>query len=276
MDPPENLDVHCCICRDPLVIPVRPICFSCSMTDRWSQKSCYTYLRICMKCADEYFQLDKPPSQRKKSIRCLTCTETMNPTKMHRNNIYEVDFLFMKCMPSSNDLPCPFCHEWDGTVQDDLYRHIVTECPAFSWECVCGAVYTQPNRMDHLRQCSRHSTCGECNQRILTTNLNRHMLHDHRFSMCCSCRTHVPLDDMSDHILHRCEERLVCCDICMGLIRMRLFHVHLLNHYQEITSNIRTLTLNLETEKERLHTVLDMFQENGISMNQEHKSESES
>ena len=271
-DPPESLDVNCCICRDLLVIPVRPICFSCTMTDRWSQKSCYTYLRICMRCADEYFQLHKPPTQRKKSIRCLTCAETMNPTKMHRNNIYEVDFLFMKCMPT-RVVDCPFCNQWTGDLQNDLYRHIVHECPSFSWECVCGAIYTQPTRQDHIDRCSRYSTCRECRQRVLASGLTRHMLHDHRFSLCCSCRAYVPLEEMSEHILHRCDERLVCCDICMGLIRMRLFQVHLRTHYHEITTRIHTLNVSLETEKERLTTVLDMFQENGISLHDVHQND---
>ena len=259
-----NLETHCCICRDLLIIPVRPICFSCSHLDHWSQKSCYTYLRICMKCADHYFQLHLPLPQRKQYIRCLICTETMNPTKMHRNNIYEIDFLFMRCMPT-RDVDCPFCNAWHGDLNNDLYRHIINDCTHFSWECVCGCVYTNPTRQQHLESCSKHSTCRECRKRILTTSMTRHMLNEHKYSLCCSCRMYVLLDHMSDHILHRCDERLVCCDVCMGLIRNRLFRFHIRNHYTEITAKIRSLTMNLEIEKERLVSVLEIMNENTIT-----------
>ena len=260
-----TLNQKCCICHDMVVIPTRPICFKCSSSDRWSSKTCYTYLRICMHCADEYFQLTKKASGRKKDIKCLICQETMDATKNNRNTTYEIDFLFMRCLPTRL-VECPFCHVWSGDLNSELYRHIITDCTHFTWECSCGQTYNKNTRQDHVRLCSKYSTCRDCNQRILSTLLSRHMLQDHKCSLCCSCRIYVSLETMSDHILNKCDERLVCCDICMGLIRMRYFNVHLQNHYTEVCKRIRTLSMNLDNEKERLSHLLDICSQSNIRL----------
>lgn len=260
-----TLNQKCCICHDMVIIPTRPICFKCSSSDRWSSKTCYTYLRICMHCADEYFQLTKKASGRKRDIKCLICQETMDATKNNRNTTYEIDFLFMRCLPTRL-VECPFCHIWSGDLNSELYRHIITDCTRFTWECSCGQTYNKLTRHDHVRQCSKYSTCRDCDQRILSILLSRHMLQDHKCSLCCSCRIYVPLETMSDHILNKCDERLVCCDICMGLIRMRYFNIHLQNHYTEVCKRIRTLSMNLDNERERLSHVLDICSQSNIQL----------
>ena len=260
-----TLNQKCCICHDMVIIPTRPICFKCSSRDRWSSKTCYTYLRICMNCADEYFQLTKKASDRKRDIKCLICQETMDATKNNRNTTYEIDFLFMRCLPTRL-VECPFCHIWSGDLNSELYRHVITDCTRFTWECSCGQTYNKNTRLNHVRLCSKYSTCRDCDQRILSTLLSRHMLQDHKCSLCCSCRIYVPLETMSDHILNKCDERLVCCDICMGLIRMRYFNVHLQNHYTEVCKRIRTLSMNLDNERERLSHLLDICSQSNIRL----------
>lgn len=255
---------HCCICFDDLVIPVRPICFSCCTgEDRWRNKWCYTFLRICIHCADTYLQLDREASLRQPTVKCLICPKTVDPSTLTRATAYEIDFLYMQCLPTRT-ITCPYCRVWTGDLNTQLYNHIMLMCEAFLWECTCGVQYTMPTAEAHIRMCSHYSRCKDCDEHLLLTQMGRHMLRTHHKTLCCSCRMFIAVDGMTDHILNQCPERLVCCDVCMGLIRMRFFKKHLLNHYHESLRCIQTALTRLETEKTKLQQIVEMCDQHNI------------
>ena len=266
----DNVSPHCCICFDSLVIPVRPICFSCTTTadkDRWYTKSCYTYLRICIRCADRYFQLDRETANRDHVVKCLICPATVDPSTLTRNTAYEIDFLYMRCM-ISRTVECPYCHMWAGDLNTELYNHLIIGCTAFLWECVCGEHYTIASAEDHMRSCSKYCHCEDCDAHVLMTQIGKHMMDVHQKSMCCSCRQFVHIEGMTNHILEKCPERLLCCDICMGLIRMRFFQKHLLNHYKDSIERIHSTTITLDSEKERLTNIMSICEQYDIPLHE--------
>lgn len=271
----ENVSPHCCICFDGLVIPVRPICFSCTTTvdaDRWCTKSCYTYLRICIRCADRYFQLDRETIKRDNVVKCLICPETIDPSTLTRNTAYEIDFLYMRCM-TSRTVECPYCHMWAGDLNTELYNHLIIGCSAFLWECVCGEHYTIATAEQHIRSCAKYCYCDDCGTPVLMTQIGKHMMDTHHKTMCCSCREFVLMEAMTNHILDKCMERLVCCDICMGLIRMRFFHKHLVNHYKDSLERIHSTTITLDSEKERLANIVTLCERYNVRLDLDHNTD---
>ena len=134
---------------------------------------------------------------------------------------------------TSRTVECPYCHLWAGDLNTELYNHLIIGCSAFLWECECGEHYTIASAEHHIRSCSKYCQCEDCGTPVLMTQIGKHMMDSHHKTMCCSCREFVLMETMTNHILDKCMERLVCCDICMGLIRMRFFHKHLFNHYKD-------------------------------------------
>lgn len=264
-----DLDGVCCICYECLVIPVKPTCFSCasSSSHQFNQlgKNCYSYTRICMKCADAFFQLDKPTDDRKATVKCLLCPCKVNPSRLTRSTAYEIDFLLMRRMPD-RIISCPYCNAWEGSGCDALYQHISNECDCFGWECPCGDIFTRRTMADHRMTCSRHTTCTVCNERISDVSLSRHMTDEHAMTMCCSCRQFIALSGMTQHIMHDCPERLICCDVCMSLVRMRFFTDHVIGHYTESHNKIRRLEGSLLTEKQRMTNIMSMCSNHGIEV----------
>jgi len=262
-----DLNGVCCICYELLVIPVKPVCFSCVSTTQFNQlgKNCYSYTRICMRCADSFFQLDKPVNERKTTVKCLICSCKVNPSRLTRSTAYEIDFLFMRSIPN-HDMSCPYCSSWKGSGNDELYHHISNDCDLFKWECPCGDLFTRQTLSEHQTTCPRHTTCSVCGQRVSDMSLTQHMSDNHGMTMCCSCRQFIALSSMTQHIINDCPERLICCDICMSLIRMRFFKEHVISHYSECRGKIRRLEGSLLTENQRLTNITTMCGNHGIDV----------
>jgi len=71
---------------------------------------------------------------------------------------------------------------------------------------------------------------------------------------------------MTQHIINDCPERLICCDICMSLVRMRFFKEHVISHYSECRGKIRRLEGSLLTESQRLTNITTMCGSHAIDI----------
>lgn len=263
----------CCICFEDVLLPVRLKCFSCceqhmflytTTTQTVNMKSCYTYLRVCMYCADMYFQFLKPPSERVFHIKCLICPETTNPRRLTREKAYEMDFLYMKCL-GRRQTECPYCHVDLGVVShDEVYEHITQQCEEFMILCFCHLPYRRANARDHIMTCSSYKQCDLCVTTPLTVfvpkeGFEQHMISCHKRILCRSCHEYVDIEGMTHHILNECRERLMCCDICMNLVRWCMFEKHILRHYHDSRTKLTSLRIQRQLECENLSNVTSIM-----------------
>ena len=256
METSETLLDICCICLEPVIIPVEPLCFQCGEKD--GEISCFSMKRICLLCGENYLELHKNRSERSIKKKCLFCPTTAHLHQICKKKALRVDYLMMDRNPST--LPCPF--EGCGFTSSHLKvaRHVFTECNYFSIECECGHTCPRQDMPGHQSQCDRYRRCEFCNKSILETDMPRHMYYDHDRTRCFTCHEYVSMNHLSDHILSECPERLVACDVCTSFIRFKMFKNHLRRHIIEISKNVQLIKSKLREEEHSYQHIRKILQ----------------
>jgi len=245
METSETLLDICCICLEPVIIPVEPLCFQCG--EKEGEISCFSMKRICMLCVETYLELQKNRSERAIKKKCLFCPTTAHLHQLPKNKTFRVDYLMMDRNPSTIVCPLEGCDFQSNHLK--VARHIFTECPSYSIECECGFTCPRREMPTHRAKCERYRICEFCSSGILETEMPRHMYYDHDRTRCFTCHEYVSMNHLSDHILTECPERLVACDVCNCFIRHKMFKNHLRRHIVEISKNVQLIKSKLREEE---------------------------
>ena len=105
--------MKCYICQCEVHIPVIIKCFPCH---KINNVHCNTYTRFCYECMVRFLQLNQSVGSRISSVKCLTCSETINPNHLNFNNSFEYDFLLHQ-MKIGLKHKCPYCFlDFDNKV----------------------------------------------------------------------------------------------------------------------------------------------------------------
>jgi hypothetical protein len=241
--------VPCTICHEPQArVPVRIICFDCNKDEEG--RSCHDIARSCITCAREYFQLNKPVSEREHRKKCFFCDKTVNPQGLNASTAYVKDFLVMS-MDQTVDHPC--FHSSVGCPftgrQEDLNRHLRNACNyrTITCEARCGKYFMAKDLVHHRAKCENYKICQVCNEHIPLNALSYHLRTAHRMVSCRWCSELFHTDGMSRH-QEDCPSKPVRCQLCPMTIVRPDYRLHL-QHHAELEMK------QLDQVKERLSIV---------------------
>jgi len=237
---------NCIICLDSIFIPVEFICFSCYKN---TEINCSSLVRVCLKCANHFLQLDRNIDERDFYKKCIYCPSLTYLHKLHFENAYKKDFLLM--MNDSNAYPCPYCFVFSGT-QIEIEHHLEKECPKYYILCECKKVFIKEDFYFHLFQCNKHISCPLCKKFILKRKMMEHMSFLHHHVFCNLCKLFIPKDGFDLHIENECPERLVICAFCLQLVVYSKYKDHLFDHKNEVLVEMKELT-------DKYNVILDRY-----------------
>lgn len=228
----------CYICRSEVVLPVEMICFPCF---EMNQIHCNSFVRLCLFCAIEYFQLNVGCYERDLTRKCLTCHETVFSSQLKFSNTLKFDFQMMR--DDNRVINCPFCENYEGTMME-IKNHLKI-CEEFMHECKCKKIITRRKFLrSHLFNCSHFKYCIECDDFIESEKYSNHKRSVHNRIECMFCNSFFSIEDIFEHEFY-CSERPVECFYC----KMKVKNKEIQSHYQE---HERNLLDQIHIEKEKL------------------------
>lgn len=265
MEQNNSLDT-CCICLDDITIPVEPICFPCR--DQENAMSCFSMKRICLRCFERYMHLEISRQERPLKQKCVFCPMVCDIHQNSKNKMFRIDYLLMDKF-ADIEKKCPYdqCNFTGTHLQ--VARHVIAKCPFYFLECQCGTVCQRQYMKDHVKNCVKYITCGECNVYVLEQEMPRHMYYDHDQTKCFTCHNYISMDKLSDHIIVECPERLVTCEICSAFIRFKLFKSHLRRHVIEISKNVQLIKNKLREEEHTYQHIQKIIRDLSLQHHQE-------
>lgn len=247
----------CCICLEPILIPVEPICFQCKDQDD-GKMSCFSMKRLCLVCLESYLELRIHRPKRPLKKKCLFCPNITYLQQTPKNKLFRVDYLLIDKDTSIRHCPMPECTFQDTHLK--VARHVFTECPYYYMDCECGMTCQRKDQKDHYKICEKFIMCSFCHVSLLKDGLAQHMYYEHDKTKCFTCHQFVDMNDLSVHILTQCPERLVTCEICITFIRHKLLKNHLRRHVVEINQNLQILKNKLKEEEQMFQRIQEIIQ----------------
>lgn len=245
----------CVICHDQAMIPVHYTCFGCD---------CHDLSVSCRTCAHSFLGLNKKPSDRKFSQKCLYCEKTCDPRSLKIKDAYSVDKMMMKTDKSRYD-----CTEACGFKGDQLeiLSHL-RGCPKRFVRCGdCEDYYTMDKKEEHTPNCSAYKNCPFCPRRIKTTAFKEHVVQVHGAHHCRLCKKESMLSP-SDHKANECTYRGQC-QFCDLTIRANDTEVHYKIHRDYFEEKLACLELLVKTmidgsANQNVNTVFQRNEKNNL------------
>ena len=100
--------MKCYICQCEVHIPVIIKCFPCHKINK---VHCNTYTRFCYECMVRFLQLNQSVGSRISSVKCLTCSETINPNHLNFNNLIPLLFESLPIPAKEKTMGIPYKKE---------------------------------------------------------------------------------------------------------------------------------------------------------------------
>ena len=254
--------IQCLICHDDVRVPVFFTCFPCPRVR--GKPGCHSTRRVCLLCARAYLDLNKPISQRRACVKCILCSTKAYPKKIHKaEDAYEKDFMYMS-IDKRADYECFHANQgcrFQGT-QNELDRHIQTQCVYRMTSCRCGVLYRVVDGPSHFVACPYFTPCPLCEQTVSNGVFDEHLLSEHHKVIC----RHVGCTDLLDpaykeaHENAECRYRGIVCDCCSELKRVCDMPDHLSFHVREDQENLGNLVKAMEKARFSLDASLNAFQ----------------
>jgi len=133
------MTTRCSICLEEGKVLYIMSCFPCFKTH---EPHCQTHHKVCRPCGTQYLQIDRPPEERSKEVRCLVCEATVSPKSFHAE-----DPLFLES--------CLVCGH---ILSKDEYGGGCPSCSShYEWCSHCEEWIPTPERVDHLMRHIRES-----------------------------------------------------------------------------------------------------------------------
>jgi len=155
----------CGICHQLLKIPVKLTCFNkCGVIHGCTERK-----RVCKKCGDLFFRVDRRQGLISDSVRCPFCN--LDSTNIilgsSKNSYYEKDYIFMNFMfllAKNGQIPFIECYCGKSFVdQFELEEHLEKECIEMMEKCDCGKEILRKEREKHNLECILNfNICGIC------------------------------------------------------------------------------------------------------------------
>lgn len=243
MDETKFLIDICCICLEPILIPVEPVCFH--QDD--GKLTCFSMKRLCLTCIENYLDLYKHRHERPMKKKCLFCPNITYLQQTPKNKLFRVDYLLIDKDTTVRTCPMLDCQYKD--IHLKVARHVFTDCPYYHIECECGYTFMRKDMNDHYKICEKFTVCSVCKVNLLKDGLAQHMYYEHDKTKCFTCHNFVNMNDLSIHILSKCPERLITCEICSTFIRYKLLKNHLRRHVVEINKDVQNLKNKLKEQE---------------------------
>lgn len=216
-------NITCLICHEGVRVPVR-LFFPCQKTSE--QMTCNSVQRYCLKCAQNYLELNKPIYERSPSVKCLLCPARLYPQQL-TEQAYEKDFLLMQ-LDTRTNIQCPYepC-TFTGTHYD-VNTHVSSQCPYREKKCtLCQSVFMAREETDHEQVCIGRVMCEFCDMNVPFMDFTKHLQEEHNIIKCKECMMTFFQDETDDH---QCPMRFVRCLYCIQQCRAMNYKSHILTH----------------------------------------------
>lgn len=269
--------LECRICLGGCVLPVMLTCFPCSIPRPNTGPGCHSLLRVCMRCARRYLQLDRAPHHREARKRCLLCRSRVDLPSLASDgsDVYIKDYLLMSLDPGISH-PCPYAPCTFRGSQMEIDAHLRSDCGHRPTLCDgCGAHVPLCERDLHIRTaCPGYTACEICEASILRTAWMAHRSQAHGQAPCAQCGLPITVDPhknniqedidtvMMRHWQTECPFRPVQCRYCGET----LWACHLESHYAAKAETLRASMGILRAEADQIRqsiaehaTLLDLL-----------------
>lgn len=233
----------CPICIEKVRVPVRFKCFPCKAEK--GEATCNDTTLVCVMCARNYLELNKPASQRVCSRKCLLCPATVDPRTLRgADNFYAKDYVYMS-MDERADYPCFHAEKGCDVVgtQNDIDRHTRKECLYRMTSCLCGCMYRVVEEKQHFASCSHYSSCRVCGEYIAFNKLHDHLREKHHKVLCrhIGCNKLLACDALEAHMKEWCLHRSMSCPRCRIMSTALTYSNHVLQHVMDDKKHIERL-----------------------------------
>jgi hypothetical protein len=252
------MDNTCPICFDLLKIPVKFIAFKCP--SEIGHPTCNSITRVCLLCAREYLQLNKPRNQRDFLKRCILCPTFVQLNTLNAQNSYEKDFRMM-AMDTKKDYECVHVTkgcEFKGN-QNELDRHLQHSCLFRKLFCDgCQQFYIANQENLHFESCIGYKSCKYCSKFFKINHFNQHLENNHSKRCCDLCDNYFDINQTDLH-LQICPEKYVKCKECSLFFQNKDLVSHYNIHIQHYTDRIKNCENNIiqNIQDLSIHNILD-------------------
>jgi len=228
--------VMCVICHEQAMIPVHYTCFGCD---------CHQLSVSCRNCAHSFLGLNRKPSDRNISQKCLYCEKTCSPRSLKIKDAYTVNMMLMKMDTWKHE-----CTEACGFTGDQLeiWSHL-DDCPKRVVKCGdCEERFTMDKKEEHDTHCSAYTVCPSCSVRVKTTAFKEHVVQVHGGHHCPLCRKESMLSP-TDHKVNECTYR-ERCRYCILTIAAKDTAFHYKIHRDFFQKQCNQISLLMDTIEE--------------------------
>lgn len=236
----------CAICLEDVFIPVEITGFPCDTRYR----GCYSFQRVCERCAIRYLHLDKDKADRPCRIRCIFCESTLDPREAV-GPLYRKDFLLMSL--DTKERACPSCPEVRGTHLE-IDAHLERDCPRAVVSCPCGAEVERGVMEAHQRACCLYRVCPVCDAVVLSRDRDAHLREAHGSVLCLLCNK-ITGRTLSEHMETECCFRLISCRHCSSRLPAHGLIDHLIEHVTASKDRLRLLE-DIQKKENRIYESL--------------------
>lgn len=252
------MNIECKICHDPVKVPVYFTCFPCCQRSNDSIQ-CNSITRVCLFCAEEYLQLNKPSSRRVASLKCLTCPAYATRYAMNAHP-FTKDFMLMS-MDDRKNIPCHDGCDFTGN-QNELDRHRQSECIFRLFTCECMSVMRMIDKDEHVKTCNKYFFCPFCSEYIKKSIAPRHV-GIHGYSLCPECKDAVLSTALTTHQQTKCPMRKVNCPIqeCRKNVSHKDWKQHCTEHVKENIRSIEMANNTIKKKTQNLQILQDLLQQ---------------
>lgn len=249
--------VLCQICHEGVKVPVYFTCFPCGSHNRHGIQ-CNSIGRVCLLCAREYLQLNRPSHERIHTRKCLTCNAVVNLTHLKALNAYKKDYMLMS-LDHRKTIPCFHTEcSFQGT-QNELERHQRDECHFRFVRCQhCHVNFQLSTLEDHKKTCRGCVVCDICLRYIVKSHFDDHLLNVHQRVKCCDCKAIIETKDIDNH-RSECPMRKVQCCICRTGVCFGDMKNHCLTHFHETLICIERANAIIHEKTQVLHELHEML-----------------
>jgi hypothetical protein len=257
-----NSQIECGICLHMVRVPVQLICFPCHRQAK-GKPGCNAARRVCVTCARDFLQLNRPKNQRDYEKKCLVCPVKINPRYLGpADSVYTKDYMLMS-LDKKTDYTC--FHEDKGCLfqgtQNELDRHLQQDCMFRMTSCICGKFFRLHEEPIHRQTCQYFKQCPKCNEFFNIEKFSQHMFERHDLVKCAhvECEHWCSTENQIQHMEKECKYRSIACKHCKILIRVFCLPEHVASHIQHHQKEMEQLVHNMRACRQRLDECVDLY-----------------
>jgi hypothetical protein len=257
-----NSQIECGICLHTVRVPVQLICFPCHRQAK-GKPGCNAARRVCVTCARDFLQLNRPKNQRDYEKKCLMCPVKVNPRYLaSADQVYTKDYMLMS-LDKKTDYTC--FHEDKGCTfqgtQNELDRHLQQDCLFRMTSCPCGKMYRLNDEATHRQTCQYFKECPKCKELCDIDKYSQHLFEKHNLVKCAhvECDHLCSTENQIQHMEKECKFRMVPCSHCKVPMRSINLAQHIAAHIHQHQTEMDHLVTRMMECRQRLNECVDLY-----------------